>query len=290
MWITVQGALEQGLLYALVALGVYVTFRILQFADLTVDGSFPLGAAVSARLIISGWDPFLALAVSTFAGMCAGLLTGLLHTRLRISALLSGILTMTALYSVNLRVMGRPNISLLRERTCLLVLEEMGLPGWLGPILFFTLVLVVSYICLAWFWKTLLGLSLRATGDNEQMVLSYGTSPDFTKMVGLGLSSALVGLSGGLVAQYQGFSDISMGVGTVVAGLASVIIGEGIFGERSINRAMLSVIAGAILYRFVIAVGLRLGLPSTDLRLVTALLVIMALVTPRFRGLFKVSA
>ncbi|HHY39108.1 MAG TPA: ABC transporter permease [Clostridia bacterium] len=290
MWLAVEGALEQGLLYSLVALGVYVTFKILQFPDLTVDGSFPLGAAVSARLIISGWDPFAAIAVSTLAGAGAGFLTGILHTRLRISALLSGILGMTALYSVNLRVMGRPNIALLRERTCLVVLGELGLPDWLGPMLFFMLILVVVYALLSWFWKTLLGLSLRATGDNEQMVLSYGTNPDVTKLVGLSLSNALVGMAGGLVAQYQGFSDISMGVGTIVVGLASVIIGEGIFGEKTVNHAMVSVMGGAVLYRFVIAAGLRMGLPSTDLKLITAVLVVAALATPRFRSLFRVAS
>lgn len=269
--------LEQGLVYAVMAVGVYLSSRVLNFPDLTVDGSFPMGAAIAARLVVGGVHPFIGTLCAPFAGFFAGAITGVLNTKLRVSGLLAGILTMTALYSVNLRVMGRANVPLLRTGSVLTVLQDMGIPSSLSAILLFCAVAVIIKFAADGFLKTEFGLALRATGDNEAMIRSLGVNTDFMKIVGIGIANALVALSGALVAQYQGFADIGMGIGTVVAGLASVIIGEAIVPPRTVGMGTLGAIVGSVIYRLAVFLALRLGFAPTDLKLVTALLVIAAL-------------
>ncbi|NLY29576.1 MAG: ABC transporter permease [Firmicutes bacterium] len=270
------GTLEQGLVYGIMALGVYITYRILHFADLTVDGSFPLGAAVAARFIADGGSPLMGTVLAMAAGMLAGLTTGFLNTKLKISGLLSGILTMTALYSVNLRIMGRANIPLLRKPTLVSWFGERGMAPWV----LFLITLVLIKLLLDLFLKTEVGFAIRATGDNEQMIRSCGVNTDGMKLVGLGLANCLVALSGALVAQYQGFADVGMGVGTVVAGLASVIAGQALVRFPGLGWATTGVIIGSLIYRGAIFAALRLGLAPTDLKLITAVLVVVALSGP----------
>lgn len=269
--------LEQGLVYAVMAVGVYLSSRVLDFPDLTVDGSFPMGAAIAARLLIGGIHPLVGTLLAPVAGFFAGAATGILNTKLRISNLLAGILTMTALYSVNLRVMGRANVPLLRTGTVLTVLQEKGIPPTISAFLLFCIVVVVVKFMVDVFLRTEFGLALRATGDNESMIRSLGVNTDSMKIIGIGIANALVALSGALVAQYQGFADIGMGIGTVVAGLASVIIGEAIIPPRSVGMGTLGAITGSVVYRLAVFLALRLGFAPTDLKLVTALLVIAAL-------------
>jgi putative ABC transport system permease protein len=277
------GTIEQGLVYGVMALGVYITFRILDFADLTVDGSFPLGAAVVARFIASGGSPLTGTFLAMGAGILAGLVTGLLNTKLKISGLLAGILTMTALYSVNLRVMGRANIPLLRKPTLVSWFGSKGLAPW---VLFLVVVLIVKCL-LDLFLKTEIGFALRATGDNEQMIRSCGVDTDNMKLLGLGLSNGLVALSGALVAQYQGFADVGLGIGTVVAGLASVIVGQALIRFNGLGWVTMGVIIGSIVYRVAIFAALRLGLAPTDLKLITAVLVVLALSTPTWKNVWE---
>ncbi len=279
-----SGALEQGLVYAVLALGVYLTFRVLNFPDLTVDGSFPLGAAVAAKLITGGASPVLATAAAPALGFAAGVVTGVLNTKLRISGLLAGILTMTALYSVNLRIMGRANIPLLRSSTVLTDLQALGVPTGVSALALFFAMVIVLKIVLDVFLRTEFGLALRATGDNEIMIRSLGVNTDSMKIVGVGISNALAALAGALVAQYQGFADIGMGIGMVVAGLASVIIGGALMAPGTIGLATLGVVAGSVVYRFAVFLALRMGFAPTDLKIVTAVLVVAALSWPTLRA------
>ncbi|WP_025322017.1 ABC transporter permease [Deferrisoma camini] len=286
---TFMGALEQGFAYALMALGVYLTFRVLDFPDLTVDGSLPLGAAVSATWITTGGDPYVSIALGVVAGMVAGWVTAFLATKLKILHLLASILTMIALYSVNLRVMGRPNITLLTEPTVFAPLEGRGLPNHILYPLVFAAVVLVCGVLLWWFLHTELGLALRATGDNPAMITAQGVNTTFTVMLGLALSNGLVALSGALVAQSQGSADVGMGVGTIVAGLASVILGEALVGDGSVGRALLGVVLGSVVYRLAIATALSvrfgdLALTPSDLNLITAVLVVVALGVPGLRS------
>ncbi|MFA4964316.1 MAG: ABC transporter permease [Thermoleophilia bacterium] len=289
-----SSAFEQGLLYCFMVLGVFITFRVLDFPDLTVDGSLPLGAAVTAALIVAGHSPALATLAGVGAGLCAGLLTGSLHLLLKSGEsdstnygpkLLAGILMMTALYTVNLRIMGKSNIPLLGVDG---IFEKLGalfslsFIGWNLVAAVAVLALLVKYV-LDWFLHTEFGLCLQATGDNEQMIRAMGTNTDLTRVVGLGIANALVALTGSLVAQQQGFADVGMGIGTIVAGLAGVIMGEVLFGARSISWVLFSVIGGSIVYRLLIAVSLRLGIAPTDLKLLTAALVVVALSVPTVR-------
>ncbi len=277
-------SLEQGLAYALVALGIAFTFRVLSFPDLTVDGSFPLGAAVSARLIVEGVDPALAALAAPVAGFAAGCLTGLLNTRLKINSLLAGILVMTILYSVNLRVMGRANIQLLDRPTIFSFMETMDVNRYVPVILFFLAVALAVKLLTDVFLHTEYGLALRATGDNEQMIRSLGLNTDTATVLGLGISNAMVALSGALVAQDQGFSDVGMGIGMIVAGLASIIIGEAMIKPRTVFRLTLAAVVGSVIYRLIISLGLRLGLAPTDLKMATGIMVILALGIPSIRG------
>ncbi len=277
-------AVELGLIYAVMALGVYLTFRILDFADLTVDGSFTTGASIAAVGIVNGMSPALATALAVVGGLGAGLVTGLLHTKGRINGLLAGILTQIALYSVNLRIMGRANVPLLRETTLVTPLKEAGLLGsWASVAIFLAAALVILGL-LVWFLHTDLGLAMRATGDNPDMIRSFGVSTDNQKLLGLALSNGLVALCGALIAQYQGFADIGMGIGMIVAGLASVIIGQAIMGRSSVPIAATAVVLGSVLYRVVIYLALKAGLNPNDMKLISALLVVIALVLPQWKG------
>ncbi|SFS78217.1 ABC transporter permease [Paenibacillus sp. 453mf] len=266
------GAIELGLLYALMALGVYITFRILDFPDLTVDQSFTTGAAIAAIMITNDFSPWLATLAAFGGGLIAGACTGLLHTKGKINGLLSGILMMIALHSINMRILGAPNISLLNIDN---IFSSMSV------LLFMFIVAFVIKVLLDVFFKTDLGLALRATGDNERMIRSFGANTDTTKLIGISLSNGLVALSGAFLAQHQGFADISMGIGMIVVGLASVIIGEAIVGKRSIFLATLSVIIGSIVYRIVVMIALRVpGFETSDLKIITAVIVILALLIP----------
>ncbi|GAA1362251.1 ABC transporter permease [Arthrobacter rhombi] len=280
-------AVELGLIYAIMALGVYLTFRILDFPDLTVDGSFTTGAAVASISIVHGMPALLATALAVLAGAAAGVVTGLLHTKGKINGLLAGILTMIALYSINLRIMGKANVPLLGEDTLISPLREAQLTGGVVSILIFFVVALVLKFILDWFLHTDVGLAMQATGDNEGMIRSLGVSTDNQKIIGLGISNALVGLCGAMVAQYQGFADVGMGIGLILIGLASVIIGQAIFGTRNIFIATLAVIFGAVLYRVFIQLALDAGLEPNDMKLISAILVVIALVLPQWKGFNK---
>lgn len=281
------GALVTGIIFALMALGVYLTFRILDFPDLTVDGSFTTGGAVAASMIATGYNPILATVAAMILGCLTGSLTGILHTKGKINALLSGIISMIALYSINLRIMGKANIPLLGEET--LFTQISGVTSKIFSFsnenisIFIAMGIVVIAMkwVLNWFLDTEVGLAMRATGDNERMIRSFATNTDSAKILGLSLSNGLVALSGALMAQYQGFADVSMGIGMIIIGLASVIIGEAIFGHATIRRAALAVIGGSIVYRIIVALALRVGLEPSDMKLVTALIVVGALVSPK---------
>ena len=281
--------IAQGLLWALLALGVFITFRILDVADLTVEGSFPMGAAISAVLITMGVNPWLTVVIAGIGGMVAGAVTGWIHTKLKIPALLAGILTMIALYSVNLHIMGKANISLLRMDTVYSAIHSMGVSNAVALTIIGVVVTVVVGLFLFWFFGTELGTSIRATGVNPQMIRAQGVNTDTMIVLGLLLSNGFVAVSGALIAQSQGFADIGMGVGTIVIGLASVIIGEVLFASSSIVRklfgnssfvlSLVAVVFGSIIYRIVIATVLYLGMPPNDLKLFTAI--------PTWQGKFR---
>ena len=280
--LAIQGAASQGVLWGIMALGLYITFKVLDFADLTVDGSFALGGAVSAVLLVNGCNPFLSLLVAFLAGALAGLATGLLHTKLEIPGILAGILTMIALYSINIRIMGKANTPLLGVDTIMSQMEEVFLMDrTVSSLLWGAIFSAVIIAALYWFFGTELGSAIRATGNNERMVRAQGVNTDNMKIIGLMLSNALVSLSGALVAQSQGYGDVGMGTGTIVIGLASVIIGEVVFGNRfSFWYKLASVVMGSIIYRIIIAIVLQLGLKATDLKLLTAIIVAIALSVP----------
>ncbi len=275
----------QGLLWALLALGVYVTFRVLDIADLTVEGSFPLGAATAASLLVAGYGPLPALLAAFIMGMLAGVVTGVLHTKMKIPALLAGILTMIALYSVNLRIMGKANVSLLGVDTAFKIARDMlGLSSGETTLIVGLIIAVIVGAFLYWFFGTEIGAAIRATGFNQQMIRAQGVDTDNTIILGLLLSNGLVAVSGALVAQSNGFSDVGMGTGTIVIGLASVIIGEVLFGTRSFKNCLLSVVLGSIVYRIVIAAVLAMGMPPNDLKLFTSVLVALALSMPLIKS------
>ena len=277
----------QGLLWAVMALGVYITYRVLDIADLTVEGSFPLGAAVAASMLSAGYGPIPSFVVAAIAGMVAGVVTALLHTKMKIPALLAGILTMIALYSVNLRVMGKANLSLLGTDTTFSIIRKMlSLNSAYTTLVVGLLATVLVAVFIYWFFGTEIGAAIRATGFNQQMIRAQGVDTDVTIMIGLLLSNALVAISGALVAQSNGFADVGMGTGTIVIGLASVIIGEVLFGTRSFKNSVISVILGSVVYRIVIAVVLQLGLKSSDLKLLTAVIITIALAIPILKKVF----
>jgi len=280
---TLLGALEIGLIFSLVALGVLISFRILTFPDLTVDGSFPLGGAVAATMIAAGYNPFLATGVAILAGALAGFTTAWLNVRLKIMDLLASILMMIALYSINLRVMGKPNVPLISEPTIFSILQPDSIPDYVARPLILLVVVTGAKLLLDWFFSSEIGLAMRATGANARMARAQGIATGRATLAGMALANALVALAGALFAQTQGGSDISMGIGTIVIGLAAVIIGENILPARRLVWTTLAVILGAILYRFFIALALNsdfIGLQAQDLNLVTAVLVMLALVLP----------
>lgn len=280
---TLLGALEIGLIFSLVALGVLISFRILTFPDLTVDGSFPLGGAVAATMIAAGYNPFLATGVAILAGALAGFTTAWLNVRLKIMDLLASILMMIALYSINLRVMGKPNVPLINEPTIFSILLPDWMPDYVERPLVLIVVVVLAKLLLDWFFSSEIGLAMRATGANARMARAQGIATGRATLAGMALANALVALGGALFAQTQGGADISMGIGTIVIGLAAVIIGENILPARRLVLTTLAVILGAILYRFFIALALNsdfIGLQAQDLNLVTAVLVMLALVLP----------
>ena len=279
-------SLELGLIYSILALGVFLSFRTLNTPDLTVDGSIVTGAAISAVMCSAAADMnphmqvimcILALAASFVLGMGAGAITALLNTRLKIQPLLAGILVMLGIYSINLRIQGKANVNLNNVPTIYRKADELfGGFEW-SSIIIGVIIAAVIIALMYGFLNTRKGFALRATGDNEEMVRAYGISSDNMKLLGLSVSNGLVGLAGGMLAQYQGYSDVGMGVGMVVIGLASVIIGEVIFGTRSLIRRLIAVALGAVLYRMVIAIALYIGMPPTDLKLVSAIIVTIAL-------------
>ena len=291
-------AIEQGLAYGIAALGVFLTYRILKFPDLTVDGSFVTGAAIASVLLVRyGVDPFTVLVVAFAAGGIAGLITGLLNTRLGITNLLAGVLTMIMLYSINLRIMGRPNLSLLRVSTATRVVDAVWSPlGSFAVLAFIGVVTLAIKFLLDGFLRTEIGFALRATGDSEPMITAQGVNTKTMKILGLVLSNGLVALSGALVAQYSGFADVGMGLGTIVTGLAAVIIGGTLIRSSRVGWMTLSVLLGSLVYRVAVILALRygyvIGFQASDLKLITSLLVILALVVPylRERRMRKVSA
>ena len=267
------------------ALGVLLTFELLGFPDLTVEGTFPLGAAVTARAIIEGVNPLFAVLLGALAGGLAGAATGLMHTRLKVNNILAGILTASAIYTVMLRTMGRPNIPLLANEN---IYGQIS--GWFhfgennySVILILAIMALLARFLLGWFLNTDLGLAIRATGSNERMIRSLGVNTDNTKLLALIISNCLVGLSGAMACQFQGFADVGMGIGVLVAAIASVIAGETIFGGNSIGRLLTGVILGSIVYRGLLALGLRLGLPAEDFKLMTAVLVLLVLCLPNLK-------
>jgi len=280
-------AFEIGLLYAVMALGVYLTYRVLDFPDLTVDGSFTTGASVAAILIVSGVPFQVAIVAAVVSGLLAGVVTGLLHVWGGINPLLAGILTQIALYSINLRIMGKANLPLLRETTVFTTMKEAKLLATWTSVGIFAVMVAVIGLLVYWFLGTNYGVALRATGDNELMARSQGINTGRVKIVGVALSNGLVALCGALMAQYNGYSDISMGIGLIVAGLASVIIGQAIFGMTSVWQAVLAAILGSVIYRAIIQAALSVGLNPNDMKLISAVLVVLALVLPNFGPLKK---
>ncbi|HBM80079.1 MAG: ABC transporter permease [Clostridiales bacterium] len=267
--------LEQGFIFGIMVLGVYITYKILDFPDLTVEGSFPLGAAVTASFIVKGINPYAACFFSFLAGSAAGLATGVLHVKLKMTNLLAGILVMIGLYSINLRIMGKANIPLFNKTNIF--------TGMVPVAVIAALFAICIKILLDLFLKTKFGFLLIATGDNPELVTSLGINTGFTKIVGLMLSNALVSLSGSLMAQYQNFADVGMGTGIIVMGLASVIIGEAILKKVSIILPTTMALIGSVLYRACIAFALKLNFPATDLKLITSLIVIVALALNRYK-------
>lgn len=279
------GTIGQGLLWSLLAVGVFLTFRVLDIADLTVEGSFPMGAAISAILLINGFNPIVSILGAAVGGMIAGAVTGWIHTKLKIPALLAGILTMIALYSINLHIMGKANVPLLRVDTIYTMLGQvLPLDRTLMLAIVGLIVAVVTCFVLFWFFGTEIGAVLRATGVNPQMIRAQGVNTDTMIVLGLLLSNGFVAVSGALIAQGNGYADVGMGIGTIVIGLASVIIGEVIFGTKSFVRSLIAVVLGSIVYRIVIAIVLYIGMPPNDLKLFTAVLVAIALSLPTLKA------
>ena len=287
----VEGILVEGLLYSTMVLGVFITFRILDFPDLTVDGSFPLGAAIAATLITAGVNPWISLPVAFAGGVAAGFVTATIHNKLKVPNLLAGILTMTMLWSINIRVLGnRANLPLVRQVTVLTQVRsliETVIPSTWSLFVFFLVVAVIVKALLDLFFRTDLGLTLGAMGNNQQMVVTQGVNPEWLKLIGVGLSNGLVALSGAFAAQYQGFADVNLGQGIIIAGLASVMIGEFILRSNKIGMLTLRVVLGSILFRGLMFLGRYYGyyirLTPNDLKLITGLLIVLSLVISQLR-------
>lgn len=287
---TILGASELGLIFAIMSLGIFITFKILNFPDLTVDGSFTLGCVVSALFALNG-HPIIGIIMATLAGSVAGFITGFLHTKMKVQYILAGILTMTGLYSINLKIGdGKPNFSLFGKETIFSsfksTLENMGMPNMIvdnHKLLLVLLIVIVVTILLYLFFKTQTGMAIRATGDNESMVRASSINTDAMKIAGLALANAFVGLSAAIFTQYQQFYDISLGIGMMVVGLTSIILGETIFGKRNILNSFISLILGAIIYRILLAFALSLGMNPNDWKLLCAILVAAAISLPTIK-------
>ncbi|SFC59542.1 putative ABC transport system permease protein [Alkalibacterium subtropicum] len=273
-------SISQGLLWAIMAIGVYLTFRILNVADLTAEGSFPLGAAVSTSLIVTGVAPWLSVLIALLGGMAAGLISGLLYTKWKIPALLSGIITMTGLYSINLRIMGQANISLLGEGTLIRTVESFGLNKTNAVLLVGSIAVGLVILALHMFFHTEVGLAIRSTGDNNEMSEANGIRTNVMKVIGYMLSNGLIAMSGALLAQNNGYADISMGIGTIVIGLASIIIGEVFFRNLSIAKRLMTVVLGSVIYRLLILIVLQMNVNPQDLKVFSAILLALALRLP----------
>jgi putative ABC transport system permease protein len=258
--------LEQGLIFGIMVLGVYITYKLLDFPDLSVDGTFPLGACITASAMVSGLNPWIATILAFIGGSMAGAITGFLHVKLRITNLLSGILVMTGVYSINLRIMGKANVALFQQNTIF--------TSGISIIMVLLVLTIIIKILLDLFLKTKLGFLLNAVGDNPVLVTSIGLDIGKVKFLGLALSNGLVALAGSIMAQYQGFSDVGMGTGVIVMGLASIIIGEMVFKKLPLILPTTIALLGSILYKASTAFALRMGLPATDLKLITAIIVI----------------
>jgi len=281
-----SNSLEQGLLGSFMAMGVLLSFRMLGFPDLTVEGSYPLAGAIVARLLVGGANPVLATLCGALGGVLAGVTVGLLHTKLKVNEILAGILVTAAIYTLMLRVMGRPNTPLLAQRTLFdQVLGWFGLKATVWPIAAMAAVLtLLAYLGMNWFLHTDIGLTVRATGNNEKMIRALGVDTDTTKIITLAIANGFVALSGALVAQDQGFADVGMGVGSLVAAVASIIIGEAIFGSEPVSRHLAVLVAGSLIYRVLLNVALRLGMPASDFKAVSAVLVLLLLSAPLWKA------
>ena len=277
----------QGLLWSILALGVFLTYRVLDIADLTVEGSYPLGAAVAISHIASGGSPITAILLAFAAAAIAGAVTGLLHTKLQIPALLAGILTMIGLYSINLRVMGgKSNISILRMDNIYTFFGNFGLDKNMSILVCGLIFVAAIIVFLYWFFGTEIGAAIRATGSNKQMIRAQGVNTDVTTIICLMLGTGLIGIAGALIGQSQSFADAGMGTGTIVIGLASIIIGEVLFGTRNFMNWLLAIVGGSIAYRFVVAIVLQLGFNQNDMKLLTAIMVALALAMPLIKSKF----
>jgi putative ABC transport system permease protein len=285
----ILGAISLGFLWSIMTLGVYLTYRILDVADLSVEGTIALGGAVAARMIAGGINPWIATLCAIVAGLLGGFVTGILHTKLKIPALLSGILTMIALYSINLRVMGKSNTPLLRVDTVFSPLEKLGLTKTMSALVLGLIIVILVSLITYWFFGTELGSAIRATGNNQSMVRAQGIHTSTMIIIGLVLSNGLVALSGALIAQYQSFSDVQMGTGSIVIGLASLIIGEVIVGTKTFKRTLFALAIGAVIYRIIIAMVLYIGMDANDLRLFTAITVAICLALPMMKSGLKSS-
>jgi putative ABC transport system permease protein len=293
------GSITIGLILALLALGIFISFRIFEFPDITAEGSFTFGAAITASLIVAGANPIVATLMAFVGGLLAGSATGLIHTRFKINPLLSGILVMTALYSVNLHVMGKSNVPLLSQKTLFTWFEDfsirvsgkeaaVNLIGWSVPtrdlwtLLFCLLIIIAFSLLLLWFFRTNIGTAMRATGDNDQMIRALGVNTKRMIIFGVAISNGLIALAGSMLAQFQGFADVQMGIGMMVWGLASVIIGEALISDNSLGLVIAGAVIGAVLFRLLVAIALRWGMNPNDLKLITAAFVFLALVLPGF--------
>lgn len=284
----VTSTIGQGLLWGILALGLYLSFRILNFPDMTVEGTFPFGAAVCVTALIHGASPLLATLFSFIAGMITGAVTGLLYTKGRIPILLAGILTMTGVYSVNLRILGKANVGLLNHATLLTNAFFNKLPANFPTIILGLIFAIVIVVLLSLFLNTDLGQAFIATGDNEKMARALGINTDNMKILGLMVSNGLIGLAGGLLAQNGGYADVNMGIGTMVIGLAAIIIGEVVYGNLSLTGRLVAVVIGSILYRLVLLLVLQLGFSTNDFKLISAIILAICLMLPLFQEKFNV--
>ena len=273
------GTLEQSFIFAVMVLGVYISYKILDFPDMTVDGSFPLGAAVAAASIVKGVNPILALILAMAAGAAAGFITGMIHVKLRVTNLLAGIIVMTGLYSINLRIMGKSNIPLFSVKHLF--------NGNVSAIVVVAVILLIVKLGMDFLLKTKFGFALKALGDNESLIISLGLNEKTLKIYGLMLANSLVALSGAVLAQYQGFADVGMGTGTIITGLASIIIGDALFGKKKVIKISMMVIFGTIIYRTIIALSLKVGMNAGDLKLITSALVVIIIFLKEKKHLLK---